>query len=134
MIGGFQVGPFQPAFQQEGEPTPNTFPIGGAGHPAPPSIYWGVKKHRKFKKNLDWLLDRVVSEYYGELTDDDVKPSIQKEAAKIVRPYAKDGLKVPQAINWEALYQDAEAVIRLLELYQRQRDLEDDEDTWMMMH
>lgn len=116
-----------------GTPTPpSTIPVGGAGHPT--GIYWGVRKHKKFTKNLEWLMDRVVSEYYGELTEDDVPVRIQKEAAKIVRPYAKDGLKVPQAVNWQALHQDTEAMLRLLELYQRERDLQDDEETWMMMH
>ena len=113
-------------------PPPNTFPIGGAGHPA--SIYWGVKKHKRFTKNLNWLMDRVVSEYYGELTEPDVPAKVQKEAAKIVRPYAKDGAKVPQAVNWQALHKDAEAVIKLLELYQRERELQDDEEQWMLLH
>lgn len=111
---------------------PNNIPQGGAGYPS--SIYWGVRKHKKFTKNLDWLLDRVVSEYYEELTEADRPKAVQKEAAKIVRPYAKDGQKVPQQVNWQALYADAEAVIKLLELYRRERELDDDEEQWLMLH
>lgn len=110
-------------------PTPSNIPMGGAGHP---TVYWGVRKHKKFTKNLDWLLDRVVSEYYGELTESDVPMAVQKEAAKIVRPYAKDGDKIPQSVNWAALEQDFDRVIKLLELYQQQQD--DEDMLWMMMH
>lgn len=113
-------------------PPTNNIPIGGAGHPA--SIYWGVKKHKRFTKNLNWLMDRVVSEYYAELTDNDVPKAIKTEAAKIVKPYADDKKDVPQKVNWAALQKDAEAMIRILELYQRERDLEDDEERWMMLH
>jgi|SRR6185295_3184006 len=106
--------------------TPN-IPTGGAGHP---TIYWGVKKHKKFTKNLDWLLDKVVSDLYGELAD---IPAVQKEAAKIVRPYAQDGLKVPQMVNWEKFGQDFDRLIMLYELYQKSQD-DDSEDEWILMH
>ena len=131
MIGGFQPLAFQPAYQQTGGAVP-TIPIGGAGHPT--GIWWGVRRHKKFTKNLDWLLDRVVSEFYGELTDPDMPISVQKEAAKIVRPYAQDGLKVPQSVNWAKMEGDIDRVMLLLELYQKHYDIEDDDETWMMMH
>lgn len=79
-------------------------------------------------------MDRVVSEYYAELTDEDVPKAIKTEAAKIVKPYANDKKAVPEKINWAALQQDAETMIRLLELYQRERELEDDEERWMMLN
>lgn len=117
----------------EGSPTPPAdIPIGGMGHPG--GIYWGVRKHKKWTKNLDWLLNRVVSEYYGELTDEEMPTAVQKEAAKIVRPYAQDGLKVPERVDWSKLEADFDRVIMLLELYQRHKDIDDDDEIWMMMH
>jgi hypothetical protein len=107
-------------------------PIGGAGHPA--SIWWGVRKHKRFNKNLDWLLDRVVSEFYGELTDPEMPVAAKKAAAKIVRPYAKDGEKIPQSVDWSKMEQDVDRVMMLLELYQKYQNAEDDDLLWMMMH
>lgn len=131
MFGGFQVGPFQPAYQQENIAPPD-IPIGGAGYPV--GHWWGVRKHKKWTKNLDWILDRVVSEFYGELTEDDMPAAVKKEAAKIVRPYAQDGQKVPQKVNWAKLEMDIDRVMQLVELYQKHRDIDDEDETWLMMH
>lgn len=113
-------------------PVPPDIPMGGAGHPA--GIWWGEKHHKKFKKNLDWILDRVVSEYYGELTKPDVPKAVQKKAAALVKPYAKDGKKIPEAVNWEALQLDIVRVKKILELWQIQYQLEAEEEEWMMLH
>ena len=111
-------------------PTPPVdIPIGGAGHP---TVWWGETRHKK-PKTLDAFVDGVVVDYYKELTEPDVKQSVKKAAAKIVRPYAKDGLKVPEQINWAALYQDVTALSNLIELYQRQQIIADD-DEWLMLH
>ena len=111
-------------------PTPPVdIPIGGAGHP---TVWWGERKRKK-EQTLDEFVDFVVSDYYKELTEPEVKQSVKKEAAKIVRPYAKDGLKVPEQVNWGALYQDAVALSKLIELYQRQQIIADD-DEWLMLH
>ena len=111
-------------------PTPPAdIPVGGAGHP---TVWWGERKRKK-EQTLDEFVVFVVADYYKELTEPEVKQSVKKEAAKIVRPYAKDGLKVPEQVNWAALYQDAEAISRLIELYQRQQIISDD-DEWLMLH
>lgn len=134
----FQENAFQVGGVATSPPVPPDIPIGGAGHPVPgPSIWWGEKKRRKFTKTFDWILDRVVSELYGELTQPAVAKAVQKEAAKIVRPYAQDGEKVPQQVNWAKLEQDIQAVQRLMELYQIEvynLQLQDDEETWLMLH
>lgn len=126
------------AFQVEGihEPLPvSDIPMGGAGHPVPAAgIWWGEKHHKPFKKNLDWILDRVVSEYYGELTKPDVPKAVQKKAAALVKPYAKDGKKIPEAVNWEALQLDIVRVKKILELWQIQYQLKAEEEEWMMLH
>ena len=36
--------------------------------------------------------------------------------------------------HWDALYQDADRVIQLLQLYQRRIEVEDDDETWLMLH
>ncbi len=134
----FQENAFQVGGVQTVVPVPPDIPIGGAGHPVPgPSIWWGEKKRRKFTKTFDWILDRVVSELYGELTQPNIAKSVQKEAAKLVRPYAKDGEKVPQQVNWMALEQDIATVQRLIALWQDEvynLQLQEDEDIWLLMH
>lgn len=105
---------------------PSHIPMGGAGHP---TVYWGVKKHKKWKRNLDWLLDRVVSDYYGELTQPTVPISVRKEAKQIVKPYVEQ-----KQVNWSKFEGDLDRVIKLLELYQHLQDIEDDDETWLMMH
>lgn len=119
-------------------PTPSTIPIGGAGHPVPKaSIWWGEEHHKPFKKTVDWILDRVVSEYYGELTEPEIPKAVQKKAAAIVRPYAKDGNKIPEKVDWAKLEADAARVRKLLELWQEhfhELDLQAEEEEWMMLH
>lgn len=112
-------------------PPPSTIPMGGAGHPT--GIYWGVKKHKKFTKNLDWLLDRVVSEYYDELTGASAPEAIKKQAAKIVKPYAVDRQTIPETVNWAAMEQDVDRVIAMLTLYQKHRDILDDDEDFMLL-
>lgn len=107
-------------------PAVSTIPQGGAGHP---TVYWGVRKHKKWKRNLDWLLDRVVSDYYGELTQPTVPFQVRKEAKQIVKPYVEK-----KQVNWSKFEGDLDRVIKLLELYQHLQDIEDDDETWLMMH
>ena len=85
-------------------------------------------------KHLDYILDKAI-EAYGKIVEEAPK-AVQKEAAKIVRPFTESKAAVPQpeSIDFKALERDAEKVAQLLEMYQQQvRAMEDDEDLIMLI-
>jgi len=85
-------------------------------------------KHRTLHETVkDW-----VDEVYQELTAPEVAPAVQKEAAKIVKPFAHSRKTIPVASNvdWQQLARDHERVNRLIDLWQRElaaREADDEE-------
>lgn len=126
-------------------PVPDEGVAGGSGYP----VNWqGKRRKRTLKeqpeKHLRAILDRVVSEYYGEIVEADLPAKVKKEAAAIVKPFADKEARyksVPPVaqVDWTALQRDAEAVAAILriwsdELAQRDIDVDDDDTILMMMH
>jgi hypothetical protein len=93
MIGGFQVGAFQPNFQQDGVAPPVVRPSGGISH--------GKRRKKLFiERNGEILLfDKAIDvEIYL------YQESLVKDEPKKVRRSIKTAKKVePQVINKEAL-------------------------------
>jgi hypothetical protein len=85
---------------------------------------------RRIRKQVETILDDLP-QIYAELT---ASPEAKKAAA-IVKPFAESKKAVPaqKSIDWKALQKDAARVGRLLALWQRQRAIEDDEETWFML-
>ena len=107
---------------------------GGGGH-------WVIKKREKVRR-LDEIVEQGVREAYQEITGTAPK-KIQKEAAKLVRPYIEKGVKpesIPDAekIDWEAMQRDARRVQAMLDLWQEQAMAErlmaqNDEDVLLLL-
>ncbi len=114
---------------------------GGSGYP----VYWqGKRRKRRLEEqpnlHLKKVLDDVVNELYGELTEDDVPPAVQAKAAKLVKPFvAKKSktLAIPPvaAVDWAALERDATRVRQLIALWRKQEeDVEiEAEDEYLLM-
>ena len=117
-------------------PTP-----GGSGYP----VYWQGKRRKKRLEeqpnlHLKKVLDDVVNELYGELTEDDVPPAVQAKAAKLVKPFVaqkdkKLAIPPPAAVDWAALERDATRVRQLIALWRKQEeDVEiEAEDEYLLM-
>lgn len=122
-------------------PTPvSTIPTGGSGYP----VYWqGKRRKRKLtdqpNKHLAYILDKVVSEYYGEIISSDLPQAVKKEAAAVVKPFVetkKKGIPKTTQVDWAALQRDADAVGTILQIWHEEllaKEIED-EDEFMMMH
>ena len=90
--------------------------------------------------HLKKVLDDVVAELYGELTEDDGPAEVQAKAAKLVKPFvAKKSktLAIPPeaAVDWAALEKDAARVRQIVALW-RKHELEveiDAEDEYLLM-
>ena len=143
MPAGFQVGPFQPAYQQVPLAV-GVVPVtsgGGGGR----VWYQGKRRKRRLidrpNLHLETILDSVVHELYGELTDDDVSPEIQAKAAKLVKPFVdgkdkKVAVPEPEAVDWTRLERDATRVQALIALWRKQeiqREIDDEDDFLMMV-
>ena len=114
---------------------------GGSGYP----VYWqGKRRKRRLEDqpnlHLKKVLDDVVNELYGELTEDDVPAAVQAKAAKLVKPFvAKKSktLAIPPvtAVDWVALEKDATRVRQLIALWRKQEeDVEiEAEDEYLLM-
>jgi formylmethanofuran dehydrogenase subunit C len=115
---------------------------GGAGYP----VYWQGKRRRKRLEDqpnlhLRKILDDVVNELYGELTDDDVPQEVQAQAAQLVKPFVdradrKVAIPLPSAVDWSALERDAKRVRALIRLWREQeweRQILDEDDFMLMM-
>ena len=121
--------------------TPSGQTPGGSGYP----VYWqGKRRKRRLEDqpnlHLKKVLDDVVNELYGELTEDDVPPAVQAKAAKLVKPFvAKKSktLAIPpeSALDWSALEKDAARVRQLIALWRKHElDAEiDAEDEYLLM-
>ena len=123
-------------------PTPTTVVgPGGSGYP----VYWqGKRRKRRLEEqpnlHLKKVLDDVVNELYGELTEDDVPPAVQAKAAKLVKPFVaqkdkKLAIPPPAAVDWQALEKDAARVRQIIALW-RKHELEveiDAEDEYLLM-
>jgi hypothetical protein len=114
---------------------------GGSGYP----VYWqGKRRKRRLEEqpnlHLKKVLDDVVNELYGELTEDDVPPAVQAKAAKLVKPFVaqkdkKLAIPPPAAVDWAALERDATRVRQLIALWRKQEeDVEiEAEDEYLLM-
>lgn len=114
---------------------------GGSGYP----VYWqGSRRKRRLEEqpnlHLKKVLDDVVAELYGELTEDDVPAAVQAKAAKLVKPFVqpKDKkLAIPPeaAVDWTALERDAARVRQIIALWRKQEfDAEiEAEDEYLLM-
>ena len=114
---------------------------GGSGYP----VYWQGKRRKKRLEDqpnlhLKKVLDDVVNELYGELTEDDVPPAVQAKAAKLVKPFVaqkdkKLAIPPPAAVDWAALERDATRVRQLIALWRKQEeDVEiEAEDEYLLM-
>ena len=101
---------------------------GGSGYP----VYWqGKRRKRRLEDqpnlHLKKVLDDVVNELYGELTEDDVPPAVQAKAAKLVKPFVaqkdkKLAIPPPAAVDWAALERDATRVRQLIALWRKQEE------------
>lgn len=101
---------------------------GGSGYP----VYWqGKRRKRRLEEqpnlHLKKVLDDVVNELYGELTEDDVPPAVQAKAAKLVKPFVaqkdkKLAIPPPAAVDWAALERDATRVRQLIALWRKQEE------------
>ena len=122
-------------------------PSGGAGYPA--RINWQGKRRSKTlaeqpNLHLRQILDRAVSEFYGEIVDADLPKSVKTEAANLVKPFADKKARYkavpkPAEVDWKALERDAEAVAALIglwnaELAAKAADEDDDETILMLLH
>lgn len=120
----------------------STRPPGGAGYPV--GIYWQGKRRKKRlidqpNLHLKKILDDVVRELYGEISED-APADVQAKAAKLVKPFVAGKAKklaVPpeSAVDWSALERDGNRVQALVALWRKQeieREIED-EDEYMLM-
>lgn len=124
-----------------GDSPANTIPQGGAGHPA--RIDWQGKRRKATladqpNEHLRQILDRVVSEYYGDIVAADLPQSVKKEAAAIVKPFAEKQARyksVPKAaeVDWVALERNAEAVASLIRLWNEELALQNEDDEILMI-
>ena len=115
-----------------------TIPQGGAGYP----VYWqGKRRKRKLEdqplRHLDYILDKVVAEYYGDIVESDLPKAVKREAAEVVEPFVERktrGIPKPANIDWVALQRDADAVGTILQIWHEElQEIEEEEDL-MMMH
>ena len=116
-----------------------TVPQGGAGHP----VYWQGKR-RKAKleeqpnKHLRYILDKVVSEYYGEIIAADLPQAVKREAAAIVKPFVDkktQGIPKPEVVDWVALQRDADSIGALLQIWHEEllaKEIEKEDEQFMM--
>jgi hypothetical protein len=114
---------------------------GGSGFP----VYWqGKRRKRRLEEqpnlHLKKVLDDVVAELYGELTEDDVPAAVQAKAAKLVKPFvAKKSktLAIPPVavVDWDALEKDAARVRQIIALWRKlELDAEiEDEDEYLLL-
>lgn len=136
-------------FTREGTPLPNEIPppaivpetpsFGGGGGGGGRIHYW-AKHHRKHApdRHLAKLLDDVVAEtLYRDLKAEDDKQA--RAAGAAVKPHSADkryAAPPPEAVNWDALTRDVEAIAALLKLYrerEQQRQIDDEDDEWLLM-
>jgi len=111
----------------------STGTIGGSGYPV-----WRKKEPRSPSNSIDMLWDLVLSEYYESLVDSPAPDKVKKQAAAIVKPFAKHPVKLPKAdqIDWAALEMDVARVEKLLRIMEEQgilRAIDDDDETILMM-
>ena len=126
-----------------------TFGRSGLGGDDAPrkGIDWQVKRRKltlreRPEAHLRDILDRVVSEYYGEIVASDLPQSVKKEAAAVVKPFADKEARfksVPPVaqVDWNALQRDADAVSAILRIWSdelAQREIDDEDEFLMMMH
>lgn len=113
---------------------------GGGGGGGGGRIHYWAKHHRKHApdRHLAKLLDDVVAEtLYRDLRAEDEKQA--RAAGAAVKPHSADKRYVappPEAINWDALTRDVEAVAALLKLYrerEQQRQIDDEDDEWLLL-
>lgn len=129
------------AYQGSGSTPPvETIPMGGSGWPV--AYHQGKRKKLTLKdqpdKHIRSILDKVVSEYYGEIVDSDVPKSVKADAARIVKPFAKGSAAVPMEaqVDWAALNRDADAVNAILAIWNEEianQEIDEDDDDMMMM-
>lgn len=136
MFGGFQVGPFQPAYQQDSGTVVSPGPVGGGGGGR--IWYWPSK--RKFRR-LEDIIDDGLKECYEEILAKANKAE-KAEAASIVKPFVESGRTLrltpsPAAVDWTAMHADVIQARKLLELWAkaiREQELRDEDDDLMLLH
>lgn len=120
----------------------STLLTGGSGYP----VDWQGKRRKptladRPNEHLRQILDRVVSEYYGEIVASDAPQAVKAEAGKLVKPFAdKKGrykaVPKPAEVDWVALQRDADAVSAILRIWSEevsQNDIEDDDTEFFML-
>jgi hypothetical protein len=116
-------------------------PMGGSGHP----VDWQGKRRKNTfadepNRHLEHILDRVVSELYGEVLDAAPQPA-KLEAKATVKPFTiakTKGVPSVSNVDWKALEQDLEAVRAIRDLWLREVALRNEEEEvallWLTMH
>lgn len=107
----------------------------GSGHPSISAFVspTGIKH----KKSVEQSINQAIQDIYKGITENSPQ-KVKKQAANIVKTFVVSGIKpiaIPlvNVINWEALEKDAAKVSALLELWQEQIDLEDEEMLLMLI-
>lgn len=135
MTGGFQVGAFQPAYQQFADAQTGVGSSGGGGGRI---AYVGRMRGRaKLDKDINRLLDEALAE---TLYRDVVKAGEAEAVAPVVRPHTdskRAAVPSPETVDWDAVTRDVKAVSALLQTWrriEREREIaEDDDETWLLM-
>lgn len=101
--------------------------------------HFGKKKRKDYEpreeEKVRVTLDRVISEYYGEIVNSDLPLSAKEEAAEAVKPYTSAyGIPQVSQVDWNALNNSLDAVSRILSIWQAEVLAQhDDEETLFMM-
>lgn len=109
-------------------PTVN-WQAGGSGYPV---------RIRRARKRLDQTVAEWVDGLYAEMTAPEAPKDVRLEAARLAKPLSRTPaakVPAPDTIDWQAFAREAAKVRALLALWEREaarRDLEDEEDEFMV--
>lgn len=111
---------------------------GKAGYP----VYYQGRRKRKRKledfpnRHLDFILDKVVSEIFGEIVDAQVSTEIKADAYEIVVPFIREEPNNTFQVDWKALQKDFQRVNHLIYLWQEEilaREIDDEDELLLLM-
>lgn len=111
---------------------------GGAIYP----VYYQGRRKRKRKledfpnRHLDFILDKVVSEIFGEIVDAQVSTEIKADAYEIVAPFIREEPNNTFQVDWKALQKDFQRVNHLIYLWQEEilsREIDDEDELLLLM-
>lgn len=88
---------------------------GGSGHP--------VYKRRKWRE-LRNVVDESLRAVYEEIIAEKLPASVQREAVKLVKPFADKAARFrstvrPSEVDWAAMERDAQLARALIEIHER---------------